>query len=155
MTWTQTRRSDMTRRTLTLFNAQTAAEPMREFGQWVRAMLMAGHRMHLEAKPETRSTAQNSLLWSALTDLSRQVVWHGMKLSPDDWKCMCTAALKKQRHVPGLDGNGFVVLGESTSKMTKAEMTELIEFIHYTGASHGVKWSPASIAQDLNELEQA
>ena len=154
MTWTQTRRSDMTRRTLTLFNAQTAAEPMREFGQWVRAMLMAGHRMHLEAKPETRSTAQNSMLWACLSDLSRQVIWHGQKLDGSDWKEMATAALKKQRVVPGLEG-GFVVLGSSTSKMTKGEMTELIDFLHALGDSHGVKWSPASIAMDLNELEQA
>ena len=50
---------------------------------------------------------------------------------------MFTAALRKQRAVPGIDG-GFVVLGNSTSKMTVAEMSELIELIGAFGAQHGV-----------------
>jgi hypothetical protein len=41
--------------------------------------------------------------------------------------------------VPGVDG-GFVVLGQSTSKMTKGEMVELIELILAFGAQQGVKF---------------
>jgi hypothetical protein len=42
--------------------------------------------------------------------------------------------------VPGIDG-GFVVLGKSTSKMTKAEMTELQELMAAFGAEQGVKFT--------------
>ncbi len=91
-------------------------------------MLLAGHRLVLEVKPETRSNEQNRRLWAMLTDISRQVDWYGQKLSPEDWKHMFTASLKKTRAVPGIDG-GIVVLGQSTSKMTKAEMCELQELI--------------------------
>ena len=139
------------RRSFVLHNPQQAWVLLRdELWPWIKAMTMAGHRLVLTVAPEKRSDAQNNLMWSALGDIARQVVWHGMKLDAADWKEMCTAALRQQRPVPGLSG-GFVVLGASTRAMTKAEMTELIEFIHFTGAEHGVAWSPASIAQDLSD----
>jgi hypothetical protein len=84
--------------------------------------------------------AQNRLLWATLTDISKQVVWHGKKLSPTDWKHLFTASLSKLEVVPGLDGN-LIVLGKSTSKMTKAEMTELQELMAAFGAEQGVKFT--------------
>ncbi len=106
---------------------------------WLKAALVAGHRMVVEVKPEKRSLAQNARLWAMLTDISQQVDWYGQKLSPEDWKHIFTAALKKTRAVPGIDG-GIVVLGQSTSKMTKAEMAELQELMEAFGAERGVKF---------------
>jgi len=88
-------------------------------------------------RPPTRSLDQNAKLWAALTDVSRQVVWHGRKLDPESWKHVFTAALAKQDVVPGIDG-GFVVLGKSTSNMDKGEMAELIELITAFGVQQGV-----------------
>ena len=102
--------------------------------------LMAGHRMVLEVKPFTRSLEQNARLWAMLTDISRQVDWYGRKLTPHDWKHVFTASLKKQDVVPGIDG-GFVVLGASTSKMTKAEMCDLQTLIEAFGAERDVRFS--------------
>jgi hypothetical protein len=79
-------------------------------------------------------------MWAMLNDLSQQVVWHGQTLSKEEWKDVMTAAIKKQRVVPGVDG-GFVVLGTSTRRMTVGEMTELIEFITYFGTEKGVTFS--------------
>jgi len=106
----------------------------------LKSALMAGHRMVLEIKPSTRSLEQNARLWAMLTDISKQVDWYGRKLSPDDWKHVFSAALKKQDVVPGLDG-GFVVLGLSTSKMTKAEMCDLQTLMEAFGAEKGVRFS--------------
>jgi hypothetical protein len=91
----------------------------------------------VEIKPKTRSLDQNRKLWAALNDLARQVTWHGLKLTPENWKDMTTAAVKRQQVVPGIDG-GFVVLGASTSKMSKAEMSELLEFIIAFGTQQNV-----------------
>jgi hypothetical protein len=88
-------------------------------------------------EPATRSLDQNSLLWPLLTELSNQVDWYGNKLTPDEWKDVMTAGLKRNRIVPGIDG-GFVVLGMSTSKMDKRTFSELIDLIHAFGAQHGV-----------------
>lgn len=107
------------------------------WAECVKPMLLAGHRLVLEVKPETRSNEQNKRLWAMLTDISRQVDWYGQKLSPEDWKHMFTASLKKTRAVPGIDG-GIVILGQSTSKMTKAEMCELQELIEAFAAERGV-----------------
>ena len=100
-------------------------------------------------KPETdkRTLDQNAKLWAMLRDLSQQVVWHGNTLADHEWKDVLTAGLKRQKVAPGIDG-GFVVLGAKTSKMTKAEFSELVEMIYAFGAEHGVKWTdPAERAQ--------
>ena len=84
----------------------------------------------VEIKPKTRSLRQNSLLWPLLDKVSKEVVWHGRKLSAESWKHIFTSALKSQDVVPNLNGDGFVVIGQSTSKMTKSEISDLIELIH-------------------------
>lgn len=89
----------------------------------------------------TRSLDQNSKLWALLTDVSRQVEWYGRKLNPEDWKHVFSSALRKQDVVPNIDGDGFVVLGQSTSKMSKREFSDLVELIMCFGANHNVEWT--------------
>ncbi|WP_407208792.1 recombination protein NinB [Citrobacter sedlakii] len=89
----------------------------------------------------TRSLQQNKMLWSCLGDVSRQVNWHGRWLDAESWKCIFTAALKQQDVVPNLAGNGFVVIGQSTSKMRVGEFAELLELIRAFGTEKNVKWS--------------
>ncbi|MFC3189770.1 recombination protein NinB [Pseudocitrobacter faecalis] len=89
----------------------------------------------------TRSGEQNKRLWATLRDISQQVNWHGRWLDAESWKCIFTAALKKQDVVPNLDNNGFVVIGKSTSKMRVSEFAELLELIQAFGTERGIKWS--------------
>jgi hypothetical protein len=91
-------------------------------------------------KKNRRSLGQNALMWSLIGDISSQVEWHGQKLSKKDWKWIFTAAIRRQRIVPGIDG-GMVYLGEPTSGMSKQEMADLIEMIYAFGAEHGVEWA--------------
>jgi len=92
---------------------------------------------------DTRSLAQNRMLWACLRDVSQQVVWYGKKLDSDSWKNIFSASLKGQEPVPGING-GFVVLGQSTSKMRVSEMRDLIELIHAFGIEHNVRFSDES-----------
>lgn len=87
----------------------------------------------------TRSIEQNRLLWELLTRVAEQVEWYGQKLTNEEWKDVFSAALKRQKVVPGLDG-GFVVLGQRTSKMGKQEFSELLELIQAFGAERGVEF---------------
>lgn len=98
----------------------------------------------VEIKEMTRSLAQNAMMWACLTDIANQVVWHGRKLSKEDWKHVLSAALYQQDVVPNIDGNGFVVLGKSTSKMTVREMRDLIELAQSFGAQHVVRFGDES-----------
>ena len=128
------------RASITLHNAQQAHQALLALWADIKPWLIAGHRLSVSVKTETRSTAQNSLLWSCLADVSRQVEWHGQRLEPEEWKDFFTAALKRQKVIPGMDG-GFVVLGSSTSEMTKEELAEMIEFIYAFGAQKGVTFN--------------
>jgi hypothetical protein len=91
-----------------------------------------------------RTLPQNDKLWACLTDVSQQVEWYGQKLSPDDWKDMFTASLRKARVVPGIDPGSFVLLGLHTSDMDKGELSDLIELIHAFGLERGVVFQDAA-----------
>lgn len=107
----------------------------------VQAVLDAPEGHVVTIKPPTRSLEQNAALWAMLGDVASQVVWHGRRLDAESWKHIFTSSLKRQDVVPNLDGTGFVVLGQSTSKMTKSEMSDLLELIQAFGAQHNVHWS--------------
>lgn len=101
------------------------------------AQAPAGTRV--EFKAAKRSLDQNSKMWASLSDISAQLVWHGQKLTPDDWKLVFLNGLRRElRMVPNIDGNGFVDLGRRSSDLTKQEMSDLIELILAFGAQHGV-----------------
>lgn len=121
--------------------------------RWAQEMAgkaLAAGPVQITLGRQRRSLDQNAKLWPMLTDISRQVDWYGQKLTPEDWKHVLTAGLKKQRAVPGIDG-GFVVLGLSTSRMTKEVFSQLIELIFAFGSEHGVEWSEQS-NQNLYDL---
>jgi len=132
---------------VTLHNAQQAHTVLKDVWAKAKPYLLAGNKLVLTIEKEKRSQEQNALMWSVLTDLSKQVMWHGEKLTKEEYKDLLTAGLKKQRAIQGIDG-GFVVLGSSTSKMTKQEMTDLITLAHAFGDEREVKWSPTSVGSD-------
>jgi hypothetical protein len=87
-----------------------------------------------------RTVDQNSRFWAMLTALSVQLPWHGQRLTPDDWKLVMMAGLNQElRLVPNINGNGFVQLGRSSSKLSKAEMSELMDLIEVFAAERGVE----------------
>jgi hypothetical protein len=100
----------------------------------------AGTRVEFKAKK--RTIPQNDRMWAMLTDVARQLPWHGVRLSPEDWKLIFLDALKRElRMVPNLEGTGFVALGRSSSDLSKDEMSQLIELIHAFGAEHGIQFA--------------
>lgn len=94
----------------------------------------------------TRSTSQNAALHAMLTDIAEQAEWCGKKFSVDIWKRLCTAAWLREHNeqpmmIPALDGKGFDVIFERTSKLTVKQCSELIEWIACFAAEQGVKLS--------------
>jgi hypothetical protein len=111
---------------------------------WVRR---AAPNTRVEFRTAKRTIPQNDRMWAMLTDISEQLAWHGVKLAPDDWKLVMLDALKREmRMVPNIDGNGFVNLGQSSSDLSKDEMTALIEIIAAFGAKHGVVFHDSEAA---------
>lgn len=107
--------------------------------------------MVLELKEETRRDAQNALLHALLTEISRQVKWHGKTLSVDVWKRLCTAAWLRElgespEMVPALDGKGFDVIFERTSTLTVKQCASLCDWIQVFGAEQGVRFTAPEYA---------
>lgn len=116
-----------------------------------RACSEAPEGYRVEIKPRTRSLAQNDLMWSCLTDLSKQVQWPVSGklewMTPEEWKDVITASLHQEnRMAQGIRG-GFVMLGHSTSRMSIKAMAEVISFCHSFGGERGVQWSPTSLGR--------
>lgn len=96
----------------------------------------------VEFKAPRRTLPQNDKMWSMLTDVATQLKWHGLKLSPDDWKLIFLDALAREvRMVPNIDGTGFVNLGRASSDLSKEEMSDLFALIDAFGAKHCVKFN--------------
>lgn len=95
----------------------------------------------VEVKERTRTSEQNALMWAMLADISAQIDWHGVRLTPDEWKDLFSAGLVKSKVVPNIEGNGFVILGQRTSRMTKSEFSDLVALIDAFGVDRGVKFS--------------
>lgn len=94
----------------------------------------------VEFKASKRTIPQNDRMWAMLTDVARQLPWHGQRITADDYKMIFLDALKGEvRTVPNLDGNGFVSLRRS-SDLSKDEMSQLIELIASFGVEHGVEF---------------
>jgi hypothetical protein len=98
----------------------------------------APDRSIVNIRPETRSGEQNSMLWALLSTVSRAKP-DGREHTPDVWKALfmqaCGHAVQFE---VGLDGAPFP-LGFRSSRMTKDQMTDLIEFIFAWCAEKGVQ----------------
>lgn len=94
----------------------------------------------LNIREATRSTDQNRKMWAMISDISRAKP-EGRTHTAEVWKCLFMAACGHAvQFEVGLDGKPFPI-GFSSSRLNKAQMSDLIESIYEYGARHGVKWS--------------
>ena len=105
-----------------------------------RACMEAPEGYVVKIEEPTRTLDQNALLWPLLTDISKQVVWYGNKLTQEEWKHVFSASLQKQKVIPGLDGE-FVVCGLSTRTLPKKVFSDLIELIMAFAVQQNVVFS--------------
>jgi len=95
----------------------------------------------VNVKPPTRNAEQNALMWVLLGDISRAKP-RGERFTPDEWKARAMQSLGWEvRFLETMDGNGFFPYGNSSSKLTKAQCSDLITFLYAFGDQEGIKWS--------------
>ena len=133
------------RLTLRLFSATQGHEAMQQIWRQAKALLTRKDAPPLvvELREETRSLKQNALLHAMLGDISRQVEWAGKKRDTDTWKRLLTAAWLRARGesvelLPAIDGHGVDVVFRRTSKLTRAECSELCEYVMAWCSEHDV-----------------
>lgn len=93
----------------------------------------------IEFKGSRRTLPQNDRMWAMLTDIAEQRTHMGNKYTPDQWKVLFLHACGREvQFLPGLDQKTFIPWGQSSSDLSKQEMTDLIEFMFAWGAENGV-----------------
>lgn len=93
----------------------------------------------IEFKAAKRTLPQNDRMWAMLTDVAQQATHNGRRYTPDQWKVLFMHACGREvQFLPSLDGSTFIPWGQSSSDLSKQEMTDLIEFIFAWGAENGV-----------------
>lgn len=114
-----------------------SSREIRERGiNWIRR---APADTRVEFKAPKRSLDQNSKLWASLTDIATQKEHAGRKYTADQWKVLFMHACGREiQFLPSLDNATFIPWGQSSSDLSKEEMTELLEFILAWGSEHGV-----------------
>jgi hypothetical protein len=91
----------------------------------------------------TRSLDQNAAQWVVLQAFADQLDWpvngERVKLSPEEWKDLLSAAFTQERRIAeGLRG-GHVFLGARTSTFSRSRFSEWLDFLHQVAAERGVR----------------
>jgi NinB protein len=98
------------------------------------AVANAPEGFRVKVEPPKRSGEQNDKLHALLSEVAATREWAGQRWDVEDWKRLLTCAWMRTRRespvmVPAVDGAGFDILYRRTSKLTKAECAELIDYI--------------------------
>ena len=86
-----------------------------------------GFRVTVQSQQRTKK--QNDRQWPMLSAISTQLVWHGQRYTPEQWRDYFMHQLSGGAFMPSEDG-GMVPIGRSSSNLSKEEhclFTDLIE----------------------------
>jgi hypothetical protein len=101
----------------------------------------------IELKPHrlSKTREQENKFHAMCRDLSLQgIQWGGKPRTADEWKVLVKSAVHHMRKgethvVAGLEGE-VVELLQSTTKWTRKDYSEAIEYLLAFGAEHNVRW---------------
>ena len=100
----------------------------------------APERYVMEVREPRRTGDQNAKMWAMISDVSRAKP-EGRRHTPDDWKAIFMHACGHEvQFEQGIDGRPFPT-GFRSSRLSKQQMSDLIECIYEYGSRHGVQWS--------------
>jgi hypothetical protein len=118
---------------------------------------------------EMLTEQQRKIFNAACGDLSRQIKWHGFRLSKDDWRHFISGTVLGWRTLPGIHRGegapGFVMLGGSSLNLSKELCSEAITIAFSLGdqpweyeptQTRRVRWCDAvCLARGINPEEMA
>ena len=111
-------------------------DKQRDFAHKLVAQAPLGYVVKVQ--PQRRTNEQNDLMWALLTELSKAKP-NGREHTPEVWKLLVMHACGHAcQFETGLNGQPFPS-GFRSSQLTKAEMSDLIEWIYQYAAEAGVE----------------
>lgn len=123
------------------WNAVLAAWPR------VKALLIAGHRLVLEIRFESKTREQEKKYHAMVGEIAQQAQHLGAKWGADDWKRLLIDKFAREtgrthgRVIPNLDNNGVVEVGMSSRKFTRKDAIEFIDWLEAWAAMNGCELS--------------
>lgn len=88
-----------------------------------------------------RSNEASAKMWAMLGDIAKAKP-QGRDYPAETWKCLVLDDLGyKAKWVPSLDGEGVVNTGYRSSRLTKAQMSDVIERLYQFAAENGIALS--------------
>ncbi len=104
----------------------------------------------IRPKRQTRSMLQNALLHAVLTDISKQVKWHGQSFDVVTWKRLCMASWLREKNeqpqlIPALDGKGFDIIFERTSQLNTKDCADFCTWCIAFGDENNVNFKMRTI----------
>lgn len=128
----------MTDRAQIVLNSREARD---KAARWIQ---QAPPGTRLDFRGPQRSIEQNDRMWAMLTDIATQKTLSERRWTADQWKVVFLTALGREtQFIPDLEGK-FIPYGQSSSALSKHEMSNLIDFMLAWGAENGVIWSDPS-----------
>ncbi len=112
-------------------------------------VLKADSGWYVTLEPERRGLKQNAAIHAYLKDIAEQMVWPpppalgGRPWPLITWKRLSMCAWLREEGeqpemVPALDGNGYDIIFEHTSKLSIPQASRYLEWIVAFAAQHGV-----------------
>jgi hypothetical protein len=108
----------------------------------LRRSLTAGNTYKMIVAEKQRSSEQNRKMWAMLAEVSTQATLRNQHWTSEQWKGIFMQELGyKVEVLPTLDGTSWFPCGHQSSKMSTAQMAELIELMYAEGTQRGVKFA--------------
>lgn len=103
--------------------------------------LTQGKRLELEIREEVRSNPQNRRLHALIDEIADEVEWAGKKRDAETWKRLLVSAWCREKGesveiLPALDGHGVDLVPVRTSKLDKADTSDLMDYVESWAAVH-------------------
>ena len=94
-----------------------------------------GYRITVQSVQRTKK--QNDRQWPMLSAISTQLVWHGRRYTPEQWRDYFMHQLNGGAFMPDEDG-GMIPIGRSSSNLDKEEHSLFQDLIEAFAERHGV-----------------
>lgn len=121
-------------------------------------MLLAGHRLVLEARTASKSRDQEKKYHAMIGEISQQAKHIGASWEAEDWKRLLIDKFARDTNrthgkvIPNLDSNGVVEVGVLSRKFSRTDASEFIEWLHAWAAENGVHFSDEYIDTETGEV---
>lgn len=131
---------------VTLHNAQQAPIALNALYQkHIKGLILQGYPVDVSFEHDLRMVKQNAQQWPYLQAFADQVPWdvNGqlVLVTDEDWKAILSSAYRNEtpRVARGFDGAPPVMLGQRTSKFSRTQWPEWMEFVRFAAAQHKLR----------------